>query len=138
MFSFTVYYSYYINIISLSFMYIISMFLKIMGVLSTIQLRVWGFCPRVFCPWGFCPRGVLSKGSFVRTRRKGHVIHTRIHKRCSSLNQHLYFRNVVNSPLYRCGEVESSQHFFFDCRFYREIRERLLNNVSQYTAANLT
>ena len=28
-----------------------------MGVLSTIQLRVWGFCPRGFCPWGFCPRG---------------------------------------------------------------------------------
>ena len=36
------------------------MFLKTMGVLSTIQLRVWGFCPRVFCPWDFCPRGVLS------------------------------------------------------------------------------
>ena len=52
----------YINIISLSFIHIKSMFLKTMGVLSTIQLRVWGFCPRGFCPWGFCPKGVCPEG----------------------------------------------------------------------------
>ena len=40
---------------------------------------------------------------FFWGERKVHVIHTRIHKKCSSLNQHLYFRNVVNSPLCRCG-----------------------------------
>ena len=45
------------QLIILSFMYIISMFLKTMGVLSTIQLRVRGFCPRGFCPWVFCPGG---------------------------------------------------------------------------------
>ena len=41
------------------------MFLKTMGVLSTIQLRVWGFCPRVFYPWGFCPREFLSVPPFI-------------------------------------------------------------------------
>ena len=40
------------------------MFLKIMVVLSTIQLRVWGFCPRGFCPRGFCPRRGLSVPCF--------------------------------------------------------------------------
>ena len=35
-----------------------------MGVLSTIQLRVWGFCHRGFCQWGFCPRGFLSVPRF--------------------------------------------------------------------------
>ena len=38
------------------------MFFKNHGVLSTIQLRVWGFCPRWFCPWGFCPRGFCPRG----------------------------------------------------------------------------
>ena len=41
------------------------MFLKTMGGLSTIQVRVWGFCTRgfvlgAFVLEGFCPRGVLS------------------------------------------------------------------------------
>ena len=38
------------------------MFLKTMGVLSTIQLRVLGFCPWGFCPGGVCPRGVCPRG----------------------------------------------------------------------------
>ena len=46
------------------------MFLKTMGVLSTIQLRVWEFCP-----WGFYPRGFLSvpqhKYMYVSSQNSG-------------------------------------------------------------------
>ena len=37
-------------------------FKKNMGVLSTIQFIVWGFCPRGFRPWGFYPRGFCPGG----------------------------------------------------------------------------
>ena len=52
----------YINIISLFFYTHKKHVFKNHGVLSTIQLKVWGVCPRGFCPWGLCPKGVLSQG----------------------------------------------------------------------------
>ena len=49
-------------------MYLISIFLKTIGGLSTVQLRVWGFCPWSFCPggWGLSiPRMKKAVDGFV-------------------------------------------------------------------------
>ena len=59
----------------------------------------------------------LFKGS-----RKLQILHTRIRTKCSSLNHHLFQKNIVQSPLCQCGEVESSFHYFFRCRLYHRIR----------------
>ena len=45
--------------------------------------------------------------------RKLQVIHTQIRNNCSSLNNHLFLKNIVDSPLCTCGGIESSEHFFF-------------------------
>ena len=54
--------------------------------------------------------------------RKMQIIHTRLRNNCSDLKQHLFWKNFVASTLCRCGEVESNTHYFFECRFYCNIR----------------
>ncbi|MEW8542639.1 MAG: reverse transcriptase family protein, partial [Candidatus Thiodiazotropha sp.] len=50
--------------------------------------------------------------------RLGQVLHTRLRLECSSLNAHLYSRNLVDSPLCVCGEIENTTHFIFNCPNY--------------------
>ena len=38
------------------------------------------------------------------------------------------------SPLCRCGEVESNTHYFFECRFYPNIRTTLRQHISAKSA----
>ena len=54
--------------------------------------------------------------------RKMQIIHTRFRNNCSDLKEHLFWKNIVASPLCRCGEVESNTHYFFEYRFYCNIR----------------
>ena len=44
--------------------------------------------------------------------RKMQVIHARLRNRCSSHNEHLYLKHLVESLLCRCGYIESTQHYF--------------------------
>ena len=41
------------------------------------------------------------------------VIHTQIRNKCSSINNHLFLKNIIDSPLCTCGGIETSEHFFF-------------------------
>ena len=50
---------------------------------------------------------------FLAGTRKGQILHTRIRMECSSLNSHLYSKNIINSPSCSCGDFESAYHFFF-------------------------
>ena len=45
--------------------------------------------------------------------RLGQVFHTRLRLECSSLNAQLYSRNLVESLLCTCGEIENAMHFLF-------------------------
>ena len=65
------------------------------------------------------------------------VIHTRLRTRCSTLFHHLFIKYVVDSPLCRCGSIETTQHFFFDCCRYDHIRPDLLNEVTCVTTPSL-
>ena len=65
------------------------------------------------------------------------VIHTRLRTGCSTLFHHLFMKNIVDSPLCRCGSVETTQHFFFDCSRYDNIRPNLINEVSRVTTPSL-
>ena len=42
----------------------------------------------------------------IQTSRTGQILHTRIRLECSSLNQHLYKKNLIDSPNCPCGQVE--------------------------------
>ena len=78
------------------------------------------FLPTVIIDWNSLPDDIKNAESlpnFVRgdftfmAIRK--IMHARLRNRCSSLNDHLYLKNVVDSPLCRCGAVESTKHFIF-------------------------
>ena len=69
--------------------------------------------------------------------RKVQIFHTRLRNNCSSLNQHLYWKNVIDSPLCSCGSIESNQHYFFECKLYLLIRNTLVQKLSDITTVNL-
>ena len=64
--------------------------------------------------------------------RKNQILLTRLRTNCSSLNFDLFVKNIVDSPLCRCGSIENAQHFFFHCTFYQAQRNELINAVSPY------
>lgn len=61
--------------------------------------------------------------------RLGQVLHTRLRLGSSSLNEHLYVRNLVDSPNCTCGQVETSSHFLLNCTKYDTIREELILSI---------
>ena len=70
--------------------------------------------------------------------RIGQIMHARIRMECSSLNSHLYKKNIVPSPLCSCGGFESAHHFFFQCPNYSEVRRRHLpNSLNDYNTNQL-
>jgi len=65
--------------------------------------------------------------------RKLQVLHTRLRTKCSSLNQHHFVKNVIESPLCQCGHPETTQHFLLQCQRYSDIRHELIDKVSSIT-----
>ena len=62
--------------------------------------------------------------------RQGQVLHTRLRLNCSSLNSHLFFRNLIDSPLCACGEVETTPHYLIHCPRYTNIRIELMTELT--------
>lgn len=74
---------------------------------------------------------------FYYGKRRSQILHTRLRTKCSSLNHHLFLKNIVESPLCRCGSIEDNFHFFFQCHFYDQLRITLLNKLSPICDINL-
>ena len=66
--------------------------------------------------------------------RDGQIYHTRLRTSCSTLNHHLYPKNIIQSPLCACGAVENTKHFLFECQRYDEIRQEMIADVSNFCA----
>ncbi len=62
--------------------------------------------------------------------RFGQILHARLRMDSSSLNSHLFLRNLVDSPNCRCGDVETNSHFLLSCPLYTNLRQELLDSVS--------
>ena len=45
--------------------------------------------------------------------RLGQILYTRLRMNSSSLNEHLFIRNLMDSPNCARGQVESPSHFFY-------------------------
>ena len=48
----------------------------------------------------------------------------------SSLNSHLFSKNIIDSPLCICGAIEDTRHYLFVCTRYLDLRQELINTVS--------
>lgn len=57
------------------------------------------------------------------------IHHTRLRTGCSSLNAHLFSKNIVDSPVCSCGENETTQHFLFECKHFSHQRDRLFSSL---------
>ena len=68
---------------------------------------------------------------------KGQILHTPIRLECSSLNAHLYRKNIEPEPTCQCGGFESSYHFFV-CPIFVGARSRYLPaNLNNLTTSDL-
>ena len=73
------------------------------------------------------PPSYFNSGS-----RLGQIYHARLRTHCSSFNEHLFTKNIVDSPLCVCGKVENTHHYLFDCTRYDDLRREFLNAVFYY------
>ena len=73
----------------------------------------------------------------VQTSRKMQILHTRVRLECSSLNQHLWRKNLVDSPNCFCGVIKSSSHFLLSCARYSHIRQYYFSVLQQPLTASV-
>lgn len=62
--------------------------------------------------------------------RLGQIYHARLRMDCSSLNSHLYRKNIVDSPNCICGDQETTTHFFFNCPRHNALRHRFIFSLT--------
>lgn len=98
------------------------------------------FFPATIRQWNALPKNVQSNPSlhlfktylytsrikipnyFYFGTRIGQTLHSKLRLECSGLNLHLFQRKLINSPLFICGEVESTDHFLLHCNTYSRLR----------------
>lgn len=107
------------------------------------------FLPSVIRDWNELPENVRDSSSlnafkskinanlnvppkyYFIGKRLGQVHHARLRTNCSSLNQHLFSKNIIDSHMCTCGSIEDTHHFFFLCDRFVNLRQELLNKVSE-------
>jgi hypothetical protein len=74
---------------------------------------------------------ISSKPFYYYTgSRLGQILHSRLRMQCSSLNQHVYRKNIVDSPNCICGLAESTTHYLFHCPRYTTQRQIYINSIN--------
>ena len=61
--------------------------------------------------------------------RNSQVLLSRLRLKCSTLNDDLFKRSLVESPSCQCGLPETTYHFFFSCPLYTEARLMHLSDL---------
>ena len=106
--------------------------------LQTVDARsnnyYYSFLPSTVREWNNLPSDVTQ---FYTGKRHAQILHTRLRTKCSALNYDLFLKNITDSPLCRCGDIENTYHFFFQCPQYRNSRTELFETVSQYKEISL-
>jgi hypothetical protein len=62
--------------------------------------------------------------------RLGQILHTILRMNSSSLNEHLFIRNLVDTPNCACGQVESTSHFLISCKKYTDLLNELVYTIN--------
>ena len=122
---------------------------------ANTQLYFNSFLPSVIREWNELPRhvqdsltlftfknhmnsNISSPPSYYYTRNRSSQIYlTRIRTNCSALNQHLFSKNIIPSPLCDCGGKENARHFLLECALYQDIRRDMLAVISPICTPNL-
>ena len=82
-------------------------------------------------------------------KKRGQIYHVQLNKNCSSLREHLFSKNIIDSPLGVCGAVEDTSHFLYNCHRFHNLRQnylfatvtpicQLTSNILLYGSEHLT
>ena len=66
---------------------------------------------------------------FYTGKRHAQILHTRLRTKCSALNYDLFLKNITDSPLCRCGDIENTYISFF---YVLNIETRGLSSSKQF------
>ncbi|MEW8548773.1 MAG: hypothetical protein AB2693_35180, partial [Candidatus Thiodiazotropha sp.] len=112
------------------------------------QLYFNSFLPSVIRDWNELPEEIRASTSlstfkyklnrnvrmppkfYFTGKRLGQIYHARLRTNCSSLNLHLFHRNLTDSPLCLCGSVEDTYHYLLICNRFSNLRQELFDKVS--------
>ena len=64
--------------------------------------------------------------------RHPQILHTRLRTKCNSLNYDIYLKNLTDSPLCRCGNIENTNHYLLQCRFITSPALKCYNAYLKY------
>ena len=70
-------------------------------------------------------------------KRNEQVYHTRLRTSCSTLNQHLFSRNIIANPNCICGAIEDTSHFLLECNLFQNLRQEMVTTVSEIAPPTL-
>ena len=112
---------------------------------SNTQLYYNFFLPSVVTDWNELPhitRNAPSISAFWRSlnstiisvplgKRIGQIYHSRFRMDCSSLNHHLFSKNIIDSPLCFCGRPVTTKHYLFDCNRFDNLCQEMMQSISQ-------
>ena len=76
-------------------------------------------------------RNINTPRHFYTGKRRAQIFHCRLRLKCSSLNHHLFSKNIIDSPHCRCGAIENTSHFFLFCPLYDDLRRNLYRSLPQ-------
>ena len=73
----------------------------------------------------------------LHVSRIAQIVNNRIRLECSSLNSHLFKKNLIDNQLCSCGSIETTSHFFFSCPRYTVHRQQYLLNLPHESSVSL-
>ena len=76
-------------------------------------------------------------GYYSSGNRLLQIHHTRLRTECSSLNRHLYSKNIIEDPSCICGSEETTRHFFLERTRYNQARTTMINTLSTFCVPSL-
>jgi hypothetical protein len=69
--------------------------------------------------------------------RKEQIIFARLRLKCSSLKNHLFQKNIIDSGLCSCGKIETTAHYLLQCPNYIFIRNETMQTLCNIDVQSL-
>ena len=117
------------------------------GIYARTSSYFNSFCPTAIREWNILSQTIKGQSTvssfkyqfkknnrktpifYYHGDRKYQVLHTRLRTKCSALNHHLFLKNITDTPLCACGQIENNQHYFFTCVNYDRQRHILMQSL---------
>ena len=84
------------------------------NISNDIRLKSSKYCFKRFLNRNLCKKSYY----FNFGSRKEQIIFARLRLKCSSLKDHLFQKNIIDSGLCTCGKIETTAHYLLQCPNY--------------------